>query len=82
MPRVRALWRAGARLAAVIALLCLCAGGSLARPAPPAQPAKLPPADLPIALPPAPLQLAALEPADLADAAAGAASRGRAARSA
>ena len=58
-------WRAGARLAAVIALLCLCAGGSLARPAPEPQQAKLPPADLPIALPPAPLELAALEPADL-----------------
>jgi predicted transglutaminase-like cysteine proteinase len=60
---------ASARLLAVVMLVCLCTGGTLARPAPPSPPAKLPAANLSIALPPAPAappRLAALDPADLA----------------
>ena len=66
----RAKMGAGARLVAVVFVVCLGAGATLARPAPSAEtavtaviakPASL---DVPIALPPTPLHLTSLEPAE------------------
>jgi len=58
--------RAAARLAAVVGLIVLCAGGTLARSAPPPQLAALAPSEDQLAPQSAhPLRLAALEPAGL-----------------